>query len=175
MAMVFRISSSAPKAHLFMRSITARSFSIDPRHLAPSQSAPFESFKSPSPPRLPKEEQEIYEALQRQSAGAFSTPRAAPRINQSPDASEADAREAEATIEDGKHNMDEASQGDAFEKQIDARGKGEELHPNFRRGALPEFEGNVNPKTREVGGPKNEPLRWGASGEWSYNGRTTDF
>ncbi|KAG9384218.1 hypothetical protein PtrSN002B_005058 [Pyrenophora tritici-repentis] len=26
-------------------------------------------------------------------------------------------------------------------------------------GAPPEFEGDVNPKTGEVGGPKNEPLR----------------
>jgi hypothetical protein len=62
-----------------------------------------------------------------------------------------------------------------YKKIIEARGKGEELHPNVRRGAEPEFEGDVNPKTGEVGGPRNEPLRWGASGEWSYNGRTTDF
>jgi hypothetical protein len=62
-----------------------------------------------------------------------------------------------------------------FNKAIEARGKGEELHPDVRRGALPEFEGDRNPKTGEVGGPKNEPLRWGATGEWSYNGRTTDF
>jgi hypothetical protein len=26
-----------------------------------------------------------------------------------------------------------------------------------------------------VGGPKNEPLRWGEQGDWSYNGRVTDF
>jgi hypothetical protein len=62
-----------------------------------------------------------------------------------------------------------------FKNAIEARGKGEELHPNVRRGAPPEFEGDKNPKTGEVGGPKNEPLRWGAAGEWSYNGRTTDF
>ncbi|KAL6852601.1 hypothetical protein ACO1O0_007148 [Amphichorda felina] len=43
------------------------------------------------------------------------------------------------------------------------------------RGAKPEFEGDVNPKTGEVGGPKNEPLRWGGKGDWSYNGRVTDF
>lgn len=50
---------------------------------------------------------------------------------------------------------------------------GEMLHPNIRRGAPPEFEGDVNPKTGEVGGPKNDPLRW--KGDWSYNGRVTDF
>ncbi|KAJ4330322.1 hypothetical protein N0V95_010073, partial [Ascochyta clinopodiicola] len=56
--------------------------------------------------------------------------------------------------------------------------KGDEFHPNMRRGAPPEFEGDVNPKTGEVGGPKNEPLRWGSDGkmgDWSYNGRVTDF
>lgn len=43
------------------------------------------------------------------------------------------------------------------------------------RGAPPEFEGDKNPKTGEVGGPKTEPLRWGSAGDWSYNGRVTDF
>lgn len=59
--------------------------------------------------------------------------------------------------------------------RLAAKGDGEELHPNVRRGAPPEFEGDINPKTGEVGGPKNEPLRWGVSGDWSYNGRVTDF
>lgn len=45
----------------------------------------------------------------------------------------------------------------------------------IRKGAPPEFEGEKNPKTGEVGGPKNEPLRWGSAGDWSYNGRVTDF
>ena len=47
------------------------------------------------------------------------------------------------------------------------------LHPDIRRGAPPEFEGGMNPKTGEVGGPKTDPLRW--PGDWSYNGRVTDF
>ena len=59
--------------------------------------------------------------------------------------------------------------------QLSAKGDGEELHPNVRRGAAPEFEGDINPKTGEAGGPKNEPLRWGAASDWSYNGRVTDF
>ncbi|RDA89720.1 hypothetical protein CP533_2517 [Ophiocordyceps camponoti-saundersi (nom. inval.)] len=45
----------------------------------------------------------------------------------------------------------------------------------LRKGAPPEFEGDANPATGEVGGPKNEPLRWGSAGDWSYNGRVTDF
>lgn len=59
--------------------------------------------------------------------------------------------------------------------QVNARGDGEELHPDVRRGAQPEFEGERNPKTGEIGGPKNEPLRWGGEADWSYNGRVTDF
>jgi hypothetical protein len=124
------------------------------------------SFGGPSPPRLPKEEQELFEKLQKQSTGAFSQPKPDPeptsqpsirmKINQSPDSAEPEIR-----FENGKEIK-----------------KGEEFHPNMRRGAPPEFEGDVNPKTGEIGGPKNEPLRWGSthnSGDWSYNGRVTDF
>ncbi|KAH7149121.1 hypothetical protein B0J13DRAFT_606314 [Dactylonectria estremocensis] len=50
-----------------------------------------------------------------------------------------------------------------------------DVNQGLFRGAPPEFEGDVNPKTGEVGGPKNEPLRWGDKGDWSYNGRVTDF
>lgn len=47
-----------------------------------------------------------------------------------------------------------------------------EFHPDIRRGPPPEFEGDRNPKTGEVGGPKTEPVKWD---EWSYGGRATDF
>ncbi|KAL3463277.1 hypothetical protein BJX64DRAFT_257453 [Aspergillus heterothallicus] len=104
--------------------------------------------QGPSPPKLPKEEQEIFEKLQQQSTGAFSTPRATPQVNQSPDS------------EDVK---------------IEAKGDGGELHPDTKTGLKPEFEGEKNPKTGEIGGPKNEPLRWGSGGDWSYGGRVTDF
>ena len=100
----------------------------------------------PSPPRLPKEEQEIFEKLQKQSTGAFSTP----RVNQSPASEPA-------------------------QTEVKTNSKGEELHPDATVGVKPEFEGERNPKTGEVGGPKNEPLRWGAEGDWSYSGRVTDF
>ncbi|KAJ5123866.1 uncharacterized protein N7515_007691 [Penicillium bovifimosum] len=98
-------------------------------------------LRLPSSPRLPKEEQEIFEQLQKRSTGAFSTP----QVNQSPQAA------------------------------IQADGSGGELHPDAPKGLQPEFEGEKNPKTGEVGGPKNEPLRWGAGGDWSYGGRVTDF
>lgn len=111
------------------------------RSLRQPDDKPMPFSNSPAPPRLPKEEQEIFEKLQKQSTGAFSTP----QVNQSP-------------------------QG-----EIQADGKGGELHPDAPKGLKPEFEGETNPKTGEVGGPKNEPLRWGSAGDWSYGGRVTDF
>ncbi|KAH6682652.1 hypothetical protein B0J14DRAFT_574110 [Halenospora varia] len=160
-----------------MSRLLSRKFSIPSRRLF-SQSAYRTAFATgPSPPRLPPKEQEEFERLQRSSTGAFSTPRPSepassatspshaakprPQINQSP-SSKTDAATEEAQIN----------------ARVEASGKGEELHPDIRRGAKPEFEGDRNPKTGEVGGPKNEPLRWGStsnSGDWSYNGRVTDF
>ncbi|EEH42210.1 uncharacterized protein PADG_07030 [Paracoccidioides brasiliensis Pb18] len=133
----------------------SRTFSSDP--LPNSNGARDQFGNGPSPPRLPKEEQEIFENLQKQSTGAFSTPRSPPNINQSPQSSESSSSPTTGNF------------------QFEATGSGEELHPDIYRGAKPEFEGDTNPKTGEVGGPKNEPLRWGARGDWSFNGRVTDF
>lgn len=182
-----------------------RPLSTTPRHLFPSQTKPQSSSSDlpfgtgPAPPRLPKEEQELFETLQRQSTGAFSTPRDSPspqrrtppQINQSPHSNASDIADAESFISRRTDKL-AASQQEShtpanaqtdpppreetdIKRTIEARGTGAELHPAVRRGATPEFEGDVNPKTGEVGGPKNEPLRWGGGGEWSYNGRTTDF
>ena len=119
--------------------------------------------QGPAPPRLPEEEQRLYEKLQQASTGAFSTPKATSTTNQSAASS-------------GDRDNTPLSE-DPHEARVDARvqatGKGEELHPNIRRGAQPEFEGEMNPRTGEVGGPKNDPLRW--KGDWSYNGRVSDF
>lgn len=50
------------------------------------------------------------------------------------------------------------------------------LHPDARKPIPPEFEGEVNPQTGEIGGPKREPVRqWTAEGDWSYKGRVSDF
>lgn len=175
--------SLAPRQYLFTRCTAAQlprcSLSSSTRTHKDNHYSPSSQFSGPSPPRLPKEDQEIFEALQRQSTGAFSTPRAPPQINQSPNSTPLEADQAESATTQRAEKMAEqgqqASFKDEFNRTIEARGKGEELHPNVRRGAKPEFEGDVNPNTGEVGGPKNEPLRWGAAGEWSYNGRTTDF
>jgi hypothetical protein len=145
--------------HLSHRILPARALSR-----TYSSQSPFKT--GPAPPRLPKEEQEIFEKLQQQSTGAFSIP----RVNQSPDSSSS----ATANMQ---INQSPDSSADA-ELHIEGGAQikeGDEFHPNMRRGAPPEFEGDVNPKTGEVGGPKNEPLRWGGDGDWSYNGRVTDF
>lgn len=42
----------------------------------------------------------------------------------------------------------------------------------MRKGAKPEFEGEVNPKTGEVGGPKRDPFGAGNS-DWQFGGRVT--
>lgn len=163
-----RRALSQLRLHLHLRLPTTTITQTQTRkHLSTSASHNSAWSTGPSPPRLPKSEQEIYEQLQKQSTGAFSTPTSkpkvvAPKINQSPESSASPTPTASA----------EASP----EKDLEAKvSKGEELHPNIRRGAPPEFEGEVNPKTGEVGGPKNEPLRWGHQGDWSYNGRATDF
>jgi len=49
------------------------------------------------------------------------------------------------------------------------------VHPDARTKPSPDFEGDTNPLTGEKGGPKKEPLSWGAQGEWTYGGRATDF
>lgn len=46
-------------------------------------------------------------------------------------------------------------------------------HPDLRNLGPAEFEGDVNPKTGEVNGPKRDPLKW--PNEWGYGGRATDF
>lgn len=140
------------------------------RRLAPSVRHASNFRVSPAPPRLPEEEQKIFEELQRRSTGAFSTPREAPAINQSPHSSSPATPSSRPQI---NQSPDAVAEDKVY--KVAAEGEGEELHPDIQRGAKPEFEGDVNPKTGEVGGPKNEPLRWGSSGDWSFNGRVTDF
>ncbi|CAF9929660.1 MAG: hypothetical protein GOMPHAMPRED_005444 [Gomphillus americanus] len=131
------------------------------------RNSPFGS--GPAPPRLPEAEQKRFEELQRASTGAFSTPRLSVPVNQSP-STDSEPEGHSSTPSSSNKDHDKASE---LNTRVQADGQGEELHPNIRRGAPPEFEGEINPKTGEVGGPKNEPLRW--KGDWSYNGRITDF
>ncbi|EHK18470.1 uncharacterized protein TRIVIDRAFT_216699 [Trichoderma virens Gv29-8] len=109
----------------------------------------------PSPPKLPAAQQAEFERLQRAAAvsSAFQEPTQTPPSTESP-----------------RHTTTASASASAV-KTDDAT----TLNQGLFRGAPPEFEGDTNPKTGEVGGPKNEPLRWGGNGDWSYNGRVTDF
>lgn len=135
----------------------------------------------PAPPRLPKEEQEIFERLQQQSTGAFSQPKQEAADVESPNTNTKTEQleDAAAGASTSSTTTTRSSEAEKMleqlraRAQVSAKGDGEELHPNVRRGAAPEFQGDINPKTGEVGGPKNDPLRW--QGDWSYNGRVTDF
>ncbi|OAQ99660.1 hypothetical protein LLEC1_05895 [Akanthomyces lecanii] len=112
---------------------------------------------APGPPKLPAQEQAEFERLQRQAAvsSAFQ-PEAAAASGTSSAAADAATR---ATTSTSSAAVDaELSEGGGL-----------------YRGAKPEFDGDRNPRTGEVGGPKNEPLRWGSGGDWSYNGKVTDF
>lgn len=142
-----------------------------------SSAPPFSS--GPAPPRLPKEDQELFEQLQRSSTGAFSTPKPTVVVNQSPASSSDPPRSRPQINQSPQAEPNVISDSDkeiaAVNARVQATGDGEELHPDIRRGVKPEFEGERNPKTGEIGGPKNEPLRWGGDVDWSYNGRVTDF
>lgn len=111
-----------------------------------SYSSKFATEYTPSPPKLPKEQQEEFEALQKIAN------------------SQAAIDEYNEQIENtGSSNSDSTPN-----LKSDIGG----FHPEYFK-TIPEFEGDVNPVTGERGGPKQDPLKHGD--EWSFNGRVTDF
>ncbi|KAK9239439.1 hypothetical protein V1525DRAFT_454892 [Lipomyces kononenkoae] len=101
----------------------------------------------PGPPRLPQEEQEEFERLlEKANKGAF----APPSSSTAP--------------------PDQQPESEALQTPASAKMTGASLAYAGR--TIPEFEGDVNPKTGEIGGPKQDPLR---HGDYSFNGRVTDF
>lgn len=110
----------------------------------------YSSFKldtAPAPPKLSKEEQEEFEALQK-------------------------IANSQAAIDEYNGQV-AANSGDLASSatpnlKADVGG----FHPEYFK-TIPEFEGDVNPVTGERGGPKQDPLKHGD--EWSFNGRVTDF
>ncbi|KAM3463286.1 hypothetical protein MY5147_007338 [Beauveria neobassiana] len=107
---------------------------------------------SPSPPKLPAKEQAEFERLQRAAAVSSAFQPA----------------EAAAAAPENTTQATSTTGAAATESELNEGG-------GLYRGARPEFDGDKNPRTGEVGGPKNEPLRWGSGGDWSYNGKVTDF
>ncbi|CAK7226046.1 hypothetical protein SCUCBS95973_006071 [Sporothrix curviconia] len=138
-----------------------------------------------APPRLPPEEQAEFERLVRQaqeSAAAASLADAVAAANAKAEAEVAAAEAAAAVAAEAEASAANATTTGAAADtpaQAPAQTPASALNGNpiegVWRGAPPEFDGDRNPKTGEVGGPKNEPLRWGSSGDWSFNGRVTDF
>lgn len=114
--------------------------------VARSQVRSFRADATPSPPKLPKEDQEEFERLQ--------------KIAQSQEAIDAYNREIEGDSTKESLNSPLLTKNDIGS-----------FSPEFSK-TLPEFEGDKNPVTGEIGGPKQDPLR---HGDYSFNGRVTDF
>ncbi|KPI40783.1 uncharacterized protein AB675_10885 [Cyphellophora attinorum] len=98
--------SLAPRAYLF----TARRALATSTRLRKEFANP---FTSPAPPRLPQEDQKVFEELVQQSTGAFSSPRSPPKINQSPDSSPSEAAAAQGTIAARAQNIANSEMGAA--------------------------------------------------------------
>ncbi|KAI0531692.1 hypothetical protein GGR58DRAFT_492826 [Xylaria digitata] len=150
------VSTSSPTSRTITHSSTHSRTSITTRRQTQHPHIRLaSSFQSgPSPPRLPPDEQAEFERLQRtantqEGFNATSSPDFSPTTT--------------------------AAAPEINRENANAQDVGAAQPVPLRKGAPPEFEGDVNPRTGEVGGPKNEPLRWGAGGDYSFNGRVTDF
>ncbi|KAM9894361.1 hypothetical protein OXX79_008759 [Metschnikowia pulcherrima] len=100
---------------------------------------------TPSPPKLPKEQQEEFEKLQKLA-------------------------NSQAAIDEYNRQIREEG---STSSEISTASTGTDVGATAQYfKTIPEFEGDRNPVTGEVGGPKQEPLR---HNDWSYNGRVTDF
>ncbi|KAG0679736.1 Succinate dehydrogenase assembly factor 4, mitochondrial [Kluyveromyces marxianus] len=97
------------------------------------------------PPPLPKEEQEEFERLQKLASSQEAI----------------DAYNAQFETD---HTM-ESVKSPILKNDVGG------FSPEFMK-TIPEFEGDKNPETGEIGGPKQDPLR---HGDYSFNGRVTDF
>ncbi|KXX83263.1 Succinate dehydrogenase assembly factor 4, mitochondrial [Madurella mycetomatis] len=129
----------------------------------------------PSPPRLPADQQAEFERLQRAAEAALSshnTIQPSGSAASSPSPSQQPLTTSRHVTSPSSNPAQQAQQHTQATAQDPSAGS---FSGGIRQGAQPEFEGDKNPKTGEVGGPKNEPLRWGSAGDWSYNGRVTDF
>ncbi|KAK7204768.1 fmp21p [Myxozyma melibiosi] len=123
------------------------------------------SAPRPAPPRLPEEEQEEFERLLKKANAPFAAAEDdVPEI-------EVDVETLTAVMEGREAELSEEKQ--TVEQESLARLRAMNVkHADYVGRTIPEFEGDVNPKTGEVGGPKQDPLR---HGDYSFNGRVTDF
>ena len=102
----------------------------------------------PGPPRLPKEQQEEFEKLQSIANSQIAIEEYNDQIAQ---------QQAEDSTQEPKAPIVNSEIGSFSSLKL-----------------VPDFESEVNPKTGERGGPKQEPLKH-TKDEWSFNGRVIDF
>ncbi|KAF3905798.1 hypothetical protein AA313_de0205138 [Arthrobotrys entomopaga] len=144
------------------------------RYLSTTPHATSKPFKqTPSPPRLPPKDQEEFESLQKASMGAFSTSHLEIQQGQGGTSensiSEAEMLRLNINIDPSQSQTQPRVQSQQ-QKQME---QGQGQHPDLLKGGeKPLFEGDRNPVTGEVGGPKTDPVKYG---DWSFNGRVTDF
>ncbi|KAF4781475.1 hypothetical protein HER10_EVM0012339 [Colletotrichum scovillei] len=136
--------------------------------------------RGPAPPRLPADQQAEFERLQRQASVSSAFQHLVEEQSETPADASSTSAEPLSTSSSSSVAAEATTTATATEPATTATPTiaatdEDTMHPNYVRGAPAEFEGDVNPRTGEVGGPKREPLRWGSGGDWSYNGRVTDF
>ncbi|KAK4214233.1 putative mitochondrial protein, conserved [Rhypophila decipiens] len=136
-------------------------------HITQTRQASSFLQERPSPPRLPAEQQAEFERLQRAAEAQLNTHTQIEPPLSSPGSPIATSRHV-TTADAAQTKTALIAEGGQPDTMVSLSG-------GIRKGAPPEFEGDKNPKTGEIGGPKNEPLRWGAQGDYSFNGRVTDF
>ncbi|WLF77000.1 hypothetical protein PVL30_000708 [Lodderomyces elongisporus] len=132
------------------------------------------------PPKLPKEEQEEFERLQQRAQTQIAIEEYNDQIR-AQQAAQVQAQEEAAQVENtnaaANHKVNESGNENENENErpppvVNPSGDSDIGSFAYLK-IIPEFEGDVNPKTGERGGPKQDPLRNGE--EWTYNGRTIDF
>jgi hypothetical protein len=148
---LLRASSTAPSALSALSSSSPSSPSSLPSTTTTTTRPYSSAFQNaPAPPRLPAEQQAEFERLQRAVADRFADP--TPLPHEQPQAPSPAAASRHVSTPGG---------GGGGSGEVPLKAGAEEVATGgVWRGAPPEFEGDKNPKTGEVGGPKTEPLRW---------------
>ena len=168
------MSRLLPLRHALPRTLSR---AATPRTSTPAPARLASSFlqTGPSPPRLPADQQAEFERLQRAAEAALSSHTTIPSstATSDPDAPLTTSRHVSTPSDNTAQTQATAATAAGAEGELGPSAGS--FSGGMRKGAPPEFAGDKNPSTGEVGGPKNEPLRWGSEGDWSFNGRVTDF
>ncbi|KAJ9108196.1 hypothetical protein QFC20_003559 [Naganishia adeliensis] len=136
---------------MFTRQLTIRSAALRNFHSTSRALIRPPPLTRVGPPQLPRADQEEFEALVRAAESGQSGSVDAESMKS---ALKASATAPSATM--GKEEIKAELQ----------------QHPDLRKQAPAQFEGEVNPFTGEVGGPKRDPFVAG-DGDWQYSGRVT--